>query len=921
MAKIKTTGIFTIVIIVISVFIIFGYITIQKKEKSVIQEAVDAIPINANYIIEIDNFVGLNQKLEKESEIFNNLLSFSQLTEFKSQLIELDSIVENSEFLSKFLKNRSFLVSSHLVGSNKIDFLIATKLKNNKEASDLLEEFQLLSKDTINLLEKYNETNIYVIIAGQKDYFFAFIDNLFIFSKSKQLIENSIRQKISNNSISLDLGFKETSETLTKNKLHFYFNYENFSQVSTAYFSSKFSNKIKNLYDFANWACMDIKYNYNSISFSGFSYCENSPDKYLQMFNNSEPQKFDISNILPAKTAEFSFFGISNFSNFYSNYEKYISSKNQSSYYENIEKEFNKEFDINIETTILKFLDNSVCFAGINFNNSIEDLAYVSIFKSNDIENLKKILCGITEEYYLNNKIKESFYIDYHIDNNHTHTIYKLHEYDFTEIIFGEISNLPKLNYYFFYDNYIIFCESSDDAKLYIYSLFRNNTLSNDSDFIVFQKTLPQKTNILFYINSYYNLNKQIDAFNENFKNIFKSNLGFFSKIQFISLNFSFEKQNFFKTDLNLFYNKNLTNKGQTAWEIELKNNLATKPFFFTNHYTYEKEIFIQDNQNVIYLFDSKGNVIWKKQLKEKIIGDIYMIDMYNSTKYQLIFTTENMIIAIDRNGEIVENFPIQLPAKTNIGLSVVDYDNNKNYRFFVPCSDKFVYAFDKNAKKVEGWSSPVSLSAVCSKVEYFSLNSKDYIVYADKTAIHILNRKGESRITVNQNFPMPDICNVYLQKPVNNLKEFFLTSDASGKITKIFFNGNVEQKEIVPLSKSHTFTANDLNNDNLLDFIFTDEKNLLVYNSNYEKIFTHTFNNNIGYKPIVLNFSDEDVRIGIVIPEENQVYIFKSDGTVCDNFPVQGNSIFSVGVLNSGSKNFNLITGFNNYLCNYLIY
>ena len=58
-----------------------------------------------------------------------------------------------------------------------------------------------------------------------------------------------------------------------------------------------------------------------------------------------------------------------------------------------------------------------------------------------------------------------------------------------------------------------------------------------------------------------------------------------------------------------------------TEWETLLDTTAGIKPFFFTNHNTGAKEIFIQDSKNNAYLINAAGRVLWKVPLKEKISG------------------------------------------------------------------------------------------------------------------------------------------------------------------------------------------------------------------------------------------------------------------------------------------------------------
>ena len=62
-------------------------------------------------------------------------------------------------------------------------------------------------------------------------------------------------------------------------------------------------------------------------------------------------------------------------------------------------------------------------------------------------------------------------------------------------------------------------------------------------------------------------------------------------------------------------------------------------------------------------------------------MGTVSQIDYYKNGKLQLLFNTENQLYMIDRLGNFVTNYPIDLPTTTHLSHALFDYDNNKKYR------------------------------------------------------------------------------------------------------------------------------------------------------------------------------------------------------------------------------------------------
>ena len=185
----------------------------------------------------------------------------------------------------------------------------------------------------------------------------------------------------------------------------------------------------------------------------------------------------------------------------------------------------------------------------------------------------------------------------------------------------------------------------------------------------------------------------------------------------------------------------------ETIWQSGLDSTIIGKPALVANHYTKEKEIMVQDKSNMLYLISSSGRILWKKKLDAPILSEITQIDYYRNNKLQYLFNTSNKIYLIDRNGNYVDKYPISLAYKATNGISVFDYDKNRNYRIFLACNNSKVYVFDKSGKTVTGWNAKPTEGIVTKPIQHFRVQGKDYIVFADNKRNYILNRKGANRV------------------------------------------------------------------------------------------------------------------------------------------------------------------------------
>ena len=74
------------------------------------------------------------------------------------------------------------------------------------------------------------------------------------------------------------------------------------------------------------------------------------------------------------------------------------------------------------------------------------------------------------------------------------------------------------------------------------------------------------------------------------------------------------------------------------------------------NHRTKEKDIAVQDEENVAYLYSNAGTLYWK-QLSGRIQGAIQQVDLYKNGRLQMAFRTEDRFYILDRNGKVVPPF------------------------------------------------------------------------------------------------------------------------------------------------------------------------------------------------------------------------------------------------------------------------
>jgi len=195
-----------------------------------------------------------------------------------------------------------------------------------------------------------------------------------------------------------------------------------------------------------------------------------------------------------------------------------------------------------------------------------------------------------------------------------------------------------------------------------------------------------------------------------------------------------------------------------TLWETLVDTDLYKLPAPVINHKTNEKELVCEDMSTNLYLLSNTGKILWKKNVKEKILGDILQVDYFANGKLQLMFASENYIHLIDRNGNYLKDFPVKIKSGATGGISLFDYDNSKNYRLWIPLKNNTVCCLNTACKPVDGFVPVIIKAPLSGSVKQIVLQQKDYFILTDTLGnIYVTNRKGEERLKINFKLPPGD--------------------------------------------------------------------------------------------------------------------------------------------------------------------
>lgn len=673
-------------------------------------ENIQVIPKNAAIIIE-------GRDLRKTYEVIQEV-EFSKLF---TESNEFNTLFQSINNLNNTLKNngasvwmdKGYSLSLHTTGSTDfghlfiIDDIRQDALKSIKKAFD----------DSKFRKETYENQTIYHLSSPELS--FVQIEQFFILSNEDILVKDAIRQHAAKTDLPSDEHFQNAFKSADRSEL---LNIYIQTKELMALFGMTYNTSKSFLHSINEWLALDVNIDNDRILMSGICTAKDNNRLHKLMFGTNG-KKTDVFEYLPSNTNFF-------LSKLFPSFDQYMSSRLKTLEHEQrLEdwKKYKKNSPFNVED-FLKTLGDEYTYAMCG--SEIESKNAIGVIKLADVDDAKRFL-----------KVSD-------LPNYRSFEFRKLPNAEILNFILGDFFKPfldPKC---IIIDDYAIFANSLSNLKSIINDYKSENTLDHQDAFNNLKDELSSRSNVLMYISedalekypAQMARKKNIDQQKEVGKGLL--NLGkVFAQVKI--------EDDYFQINL---VSKNPKKKWKAPnmksdWSIELENGFSSKPVKLWNHVDKTYEIAIQDHGHILYLISDLGKVIWKKQLTGKIIGDIKQIDIYKNNRYQMLVQTKTEILLLDRNGELVDGYPIALPSPSSAEMAVFDYENNKTFRLLVPC-EQHLAMYDQKGNLVTGWKAYNQDISVIRQPRHDLYDGKDYIsVLNEQNEILMLKRNGELRV------------------------------------------------------------------------------------------------------------------------------------------------------------------------------
>ncbi len=602
---------FILVIILVAGVIVLGYFLRQSRQ-SLFTDPFKAIGSDACLIIETTDIQSLLNSVTTGKGIFSEIEKIKEFSRFNSKLKYLADQI-NKPGYKRLIQEGTALISFHPADNGKLEPLLSKAIPAEITLRQVREA--LLSSSATGITEHKVDGKRMLAIpySLDNDRDTAFIttnSGLLICSTSRELIKRAFDQTTPGTDIRNVPGFSRILLSSGKKEDKLFIIFSNLAKAIRPVFKSGDLSLTDKIAKLGGSAGGDIFINDNGVSLSGYTE-STDPSEILYGYKSVRPAEFQTSKVLPAETALFESIAYSSETpvrNSPSNVPdiiKNLAARMKPYLGEEITKAYialkNNPFSEN--TLVIYQLKNRVQCENI-FLETMRGLASVNYFSPDEQTKIPVYFVGTTG---LISAVRPDFapgFLD---------------------------------TFYTFHDNYMITGTSYITISRFLYDNLLNKTLANDMMYRDFEKTLPSRAGYLFYC-----VPSQITDYLSSYldKDVVSgliANKNSINKIQ--SVGFQLAPINgMLYNSLSVRYKDEIVEESPTEWETLLDTTAGIKPFFFTNHNTGAKEIFVQDIKNNAYLINAAGRVLWKVPLRERIISPVFMVDYYGNGKYQLLF-------------------------------------------------------------------------------------------------------------------------------------------------------------------------------------------------------------------------------------------------------------------------------------------
>ncbi|WP_154852494.1 hypothetical protein [Cyclobacterium xiamenense] len=873
-------------------------------------EGTEMIPPNAVFVFETDDPVGFWNSLVQQP-VWEKLHQFAGLQQLESQLVFLDNITGNQGNLHQFLKGQRFRLSLHPLGKQSFGFLAATAF-TNREFLPFIKNLEQKFKNQGGEVKRrsYSGISLFEISLenGEKRFTYAIVDNVLLGSYHSFLVEDAIRyaqsEGLKNFKETFPHLFSKDSELPPQGLVHFSGkNFANFIQELTLGSSNKLVEDLR-AGDFS--ANLIPGFSDAAIEFRGDVFVAGTLQELGSEAAISEVSQ-EMNSLISNRSMLVSSYWMSDLTDF--------------------ERITNPSFSA--KPVVQAELENSLEIQ--NFRRTITGQTVLVIEEGLLEESPRQLLILGTNDPFGSLEHLNSFSLA--VNQNDSTTVFRDY-YRGTEVVLLDLEEFPahlfsgnftgfSKTYFAAVNGQLVFANSLRTLRNLLDDVYQDNTWGKS---IWQQEHLKQhaRAPIRFFLNNDRFFPALTGNSDPSWAALFQKYAEVFGSFDWLSV--SFLESGKLAIDLAI----NLEEKAASRSLIltESRSSAFDKPLIYgpaglQNYNDRSTDFLVQDEDYFVHLLTNEGELVFTQRIPGEIISDVFQIDFYENGKLQLVFATQNLVYALDRYGNLLPGFPIHFEAGVNIAhLNVLDYDNSRDYRFFVADQQGNLYLYSRTGELLDDWAPKQTNRGVLASppAHHRVPGLGDFMVALHANgSLGLYSRRGESK-TGGPIVLGEGISTAYgIEEGIVEGQARLVTINDAGEVVKVNFKGELTYRnQLLRPDRDTRFSLVNDQNDSDFVWVIKEYNQLKVLSPDERLLFgLDILSEELDYR--YFSFGPENKIFAVLDRVQDFAYLYNRDGTLINQKPV--NVSGDLWVEFSGSTNeYSLVTVYMNRLNEYKI-
>jgi hypothetical protein len=537
--------------------------------------------------------------------------------------------------------------------------------------------------------------------------------SLILVSESETLVKSSRRHLEKSLSVMDAAGFPDAAASVTGSDVAFFAN-SHAKMLMNGMFARKYAAHHPFMTGFAQWTVVDLtKADASGLHAVGVPVFEGDPSEFMAVLSKSEPAVSKVSKMLPSYTVSAVSLPMKDAEAYMTAYQAYMDSKQSLQSFRRKQRDLETRTGLKPEDFV-KRLD-------------VKEMARATFMTGGALDTVNLMRIGREDTLIFVGTADKSF-------KDYTPAIHSWPYASYAASVFGRFFDIKDESCFTYMDGWIISgslkaVEEYVAGKTLQYNLVEYMADAGQKDMLA-----ASPASLVAYFSFTENKDGHSKIFGKEMNEALKP---VYADADYCPAVLTVTKaKNGMKMGVQM---PRLTMMKTKAPEHERDTTVVIPqgPFKVKNSATGRTNLLYQNEHGAICLKEEDGKGLWGVPFKEKMCGAVGEVDYYANGKIQFVFAAGSKVYIIDRLGNYVNGFPIDLGKEILLGPDVYDFNKKKAYNIMVLHKDFTVDMYNLKGKKPDSWKGIVAPERIKELPERLEVGGSTYWVV--RTSIQTL--------------------------------------------------------------------------------------------------------------------------------------------------------------------------------------